>query len=372
MFYPKKEPEDLTTNDIKMINAVFPRPIQHIEMTYHNLIFFWMTKAHWAEVEAIMRSPSMDLLLYWPIMIEFDTPAGLPPVAGQVPKRLAVRAERIGNSGADLTRKLIKRQEPLRVVGPPALQMMSQEPRFGMKSFDYLPEEGPYNYHPVAGEGMFVYILDSGSETTSDDYTKMHVTPEWLFPSLPGVTPFVQDRIRGIIPNDDHGTCVRAYVAGYKYGVAKKATVVIVKEVYELAPSNDPLSPDPVRITTLHNEPFELNAILTDIHAKGRGGRSIVQMAFSFPLPESSAAVDRDYKELNMKVYKRLTKWFEDIDVLLVVAAGNKGLGAVCDLPVASCPETTFFLTIHQCMHMGLSSARNRCLCAKGVCIKSI
>lgn len=87
-----------------------------------------------------------------------------------------------------------------------------------------------YKYNSAAGEGITVYVVDSGANTFLSEYRGMVGSKRWLFP----VDRNFQGPIQGNWPNTEtdetgHGTCILSKIAGPRYGVAKKVDVVIVK-----------------------------------------------------------------------------------------------------------------------------------------------
>ncbi|KAJ5081492.1 hypothetical protein NUU61_009756 [Penicillium alfredii] len=88
------------------------------------------------------------------------------------------------------------------------------------------PFHAPYTYvfDESAGDGTFVYVIDTGFSTITPAYQKLVHEPQWIIPTF---TPNNWDNLK----NDptDHGTCVGSLVAAYSYGIAKRTTLVIVK-----------------------------------------------------------------------------------------------------------------------------------------------
>ena len=85
-----------------------------------------------------------------------------------------------------------------------------------------------YAYDTTAGEGITVYIVDSGANPSNPDYSGMPGNKRWL--------DIDEDywRKHATLPNTEtdeqsHGSCVVSKVAGVIYGVAKKVNIVIAK-----------------------------------------------------------------------------------------------------------------------------------------------
>lgn len=78
-----------------------------------------------------------------------------------------------------------------------------------------------YVYYSAAGEGINVYVIDTGADAQNKDFSS-GVIKRWIHTSS----------VPRIVPDMDlegHGTCVASKVAGIEYGVAKKASLIMVK-----------------------------------------------------------------------------------------------------------------------------------------------
>lgn len=84
------------------------------------------------------------------------------------------------------------------------------------------PEDGShYVYHQAAGEGINVYVVDSGAQAENSEFTSS-VIKRWLYAY--DCPPAEIDDYPG-----GHGTCGASKVAGVNFGVAKKASLIIVR-----------------------------------------------------------------------------------------------------------------------------------------------
>jgi len=80
-----------------------------------------------------------------------------------------------------------------------------------------LPLNGTYSFIPSAGEGVDVYVVDTGINVAHEDFEGRAV---WGYTAPRGD----QD-----VDGNGHGTHVASTIAGKKYGIAKKANVIAVK-----------------------------------------------------------------------------------------------------------------------------------------------
>ena len=90
-----------------------------------------------------------------------------------------------------------------------------------------------YYYYSAAGEGITVYIIDSGANPTHPEF-RSGVIKRWIytFDSVP---------VESDHHIDGHGSCIASKIAGVESGVAKKASLVIVKAMPEVSSSLDAL-----------------------------------------------------------------------------------------------------------------------------------
>ncbi|KAI9755579.1 MAG: hypothetical protein M4579_004227 [Chaenotheca gracillima] len=122
-----------------------------------------------------------------------------------------------------------------------------------------------YYYDPSAGKGVTIFMLDTGAFTGSEDYKNMYGRGvRWLF---------VPPAARKYSDEFNHGTCTLSKAAGSIYGVAKMATVVIVK--LEWQPQ---LLGSAIDILT------GLNMIANDIHPSSRF-KAVVNLSVAVTYP---------------------------------------------------------------------------------------
>lgn len=91
-----------------------------------------------------------------------------------------------------------------------------------------------YVYYSAAGEGITVYVVDSGANPTNSEF-RSGVIKRWIyaFDSAPQESDHHMD---------GHGSCIASKIAGVESGVAKKASLVIVKAMPDMSSSLDVLA----------------------------------------------------------------------------------------------------------------------------------
>ena len=166
--------------------------------------------------------------------------------------------------------KISKRDVTTQQGSEAHLQLLSQA-----RGKDRKPEAlTDYRYDDKAGEGMFIYVIDSGVA----DSPEFRLPPGFFKSGNQGTRWWVPTRKEaatgdksdaylawGIKDQDGHGTMVSSIAVGTKYGVAKKATLIPVK-----IKQNEETEVTPASITGA------LNFIAQDCMANKRDGKCFV------------------------------------------------------------------------------------------------
>jgi len=114
--------------------------------------------------------------------------------------------------------KYIEADQIMSINAPAATQTRSGA-TWGLDRIDQrnLPLSGTYTYNTVAGEGVDVYVIDTGILTTHTDFEHRATT---VFNAISGESP--QDL-------NGHGTHCAGTIGGTKWGVAKLVSLKAVK-----------------------------------------------------------------------------------------------------------------------------------------------
>ncbi|TDZ33436.1 Subtilisin-like protease 2 [Colletotrichum spinosum] len=182
---------------------------------------------------------------------------------------------------------------------PTELVMFSQPPLVDLETL------ASYTYDESAGEEITVYVLDEGyctknsAQMDTQEYTGMAIKPRWIFGGAQAETSVEED-----VDPGGHGSCAGSKVNGPKYGVAKKASLVVVKAGTSSVDTND-----------------ALDKILEDVRAKKLQGKASVNFSRCIEAPSA----------FNQKMIAHYVKELIREDVIFIVAAGNDDREEVLD-----------------------------------------
>lgn len=185
-------------------------------------------------------------------------------------------------------------------------------------------------YDDSAGEGITVYVVDSGLEKDHEEFTLgtnvasrtryIHVHSDYDG-SKPEDDSFVTpDRLKGIA----HGTCMVSRVAGHLHGVAKKADPVIVRVPRRLEGSTR---------TATAEDYLEAVALALDDVIFTKKTKAVLNMSWIyyrfvknrplFPAPDDDKADASDGFRIRLRMILRS---LIENNVVLVTASGNDAL----------------------------------------------
>lgn len=166
-------------------------------------------------------------------------------------------------------------------------------------------EDCDYVYYSAAGQQTFVYVVDTGVDPFNSEF-RSGVIKRWLYTWDVYPTP---DEVLST-NTDGHGSCVASKVAGRFYGVAKKASLIIVKHT-----------------TSLSSFVHAIAIVLNDLRRQNvagmyRPGYTIVTVQRGFRGPDE---IDKwSLAKLSGHISKLISKY----GIVFVVSAGNTGYGA--------------------------------------------
>ena len=189
----------------------------------------------------------------------------------------------------------IQRQAPVELVS------LSTPPRYFRALTDYI-------YSSESGEGITVYTIEYGLEPLNKEFITNAVVKKWLFAVGADRTTsddFPLPTFRG------HGSCIASKIAGYEYGVAKKAKLVVVKIVPTVSSILDA---------------FQL--IIKDLHDRKKAGEmvegyTVVTMSSGWAGDIFSPPIVLDKEDASLAL--KIKTLHDDYQTVVAVAAGNKG-----------------------------------------------
>ncbi len=166
-------------------------------------ISFWLAKLTPEQIDALKEQTSAVRAITLNPLFEF----------GDLKRSSAVtKRTKVSPTDKRISRK---KRVPLTVI--------KQETADPSLSFLSTPMDKPnsdfkYSYFLQAGRGVRVYVIDTGLDWNNENFDR---TPlEWIYAL--DVLPVDTDP-------DGHGTCIASKIAGRIYGVAKKASITLVK-----------------------------------------------------------------------------------------------------------------------------------------------
>ena len=158
-----------------------------------------------------------------------------------------------------------------------------------------------FAYATAAGEGITVYVIDSGANPSNPDYVGMPGTKRWLdvdeeywqqHAELPSTETDEQN----------HGSCVVSKVAGKTYGVAKEVNIVIAK--VGVKGTNTALAGWYI---------YLLQKVREDIIKNNLKGKAVVNLSGGLPLTDASVVA----------AMKTAVESLLKDDVVVVTTSGN-------------------------------------------------
>lgn len=190
-------------------------------------------------------------------------------------------------------RHFTKRFTPLTVVKQADADMSL---RFLSAAESLAPPSSAYAYFSQAGAGVRIYVIDTGLDGLANDFIKK-VGIRWInVDDVPGIQRD-EDRVTG------HGTCMASKIAGEDYGVAKAASLIIVK-----------ISP------FIGSFLDSLGKIIVDLQQSGKEksrGRTVINVSGTWSAPLAETRPDA------ARMLELITKLVEEYEVVMVAQAGS-------------------------------------------------
>lgn len=193
-------------------------------------------------------------------------------------------------------RQFIKRLAPLTLIKQAHADMSL---RFLSSAESLAPPSSAYAYFSQAGAGVRVYVIDTGLDGLANDFIKK-VGIRWIIvDDVPGIQRD-EDRVTG------HGTCMASKIAGEYYGVAKAASLIVVKTNSFIGSFLD-----------------ALGKIIIDLQRfskKESRGRTVINVSGTWSAPLAPQAESRPDA---LRMLGLIAKLVEEYEVIVVAQAGS-------------------------------------------------
>lgn len=169
-----------------------------------------------------------------------------------------------------------------------------------------------YVYYSAAGKGITVYVIDCGADALNKDFSS-GVIKRWIYASgVPKAEP--ETDVEG------HGTCVASKVAGIKYGVAKKASLIMVKIA-----------------KVCHSLLEALVRILNDLRRRKQMGENIA--GYNVITIQQQTGAGRKVSKLTTTLMKTLISTIMEKYAVVIVSAAGNDAREVDSLPSSFSPQ---------------------------------
>lgn len=208
----------------------------------------------------------------------------------------------------------MNRETTQQFFAPADLRFISQ-PRDGN-----IEDTSEYVFDDSSGEGITIYVVDTGANPANPDFSHMWGKTDWLWPSEEMWNSLSRkdfdEPYESYTDTGDHGACIISKAAGLYYGVAKKANIVVVKIVSGITENTKGKFVSASLIEALGN-------VIEDMDNRAKGGNPVngkTVVNLSLGLPWVSTNTDDEYWISILKVViEKLLKR----DAVIVTGAGN-------------------------------------------------
>ncbi|TKW55331.1 Subtilisin-like protease 3 [Colletotrichum tanaceti] len=255
------------------------------------LAVFFSADISSAQADAIKKLPGVGAVTPDSIVDEKEPPdSSEPPSPAQLP--LAPRGlfgKIFGSSRSSRKSPLSEVRNPvivtLQPTAPRELIVISQAP--GSKPAEELPS---FAYAAEAGEGVTIYMIDSGLDPQHPEFETMKGDTRFIY------TP---DSDETETDESGHGTCVASKATGRFFGTAKNANLVMVK-----VPTNT------TKVSSLFAALVEIGS---DVHNRKIEGKAVVNLSGGNDLVKKSSTW----------AFRLLLQTLISQDIVIVVPSDN-------------------------------------------------
>lgn len=290
------EQNEITARILGGMDAKF-QTVQHANCKVEGAVFFWLAWLTPAQIESLNKEFKAVQSIMPNIKAE-SNPISVNPVGqSDVPDAFNLQNAPFRQKRSHHIEKRVKVNVVQRETEDPSLIFLSTAPRKQMGT--------KYSHLDPAGDGVTVYIVDSGLETQPWEINPTRVS-RWIF----GVGTRETTRDESPLSDGRVGTCTAQKIGGASYGVADQVRFVIVKINLDAG--------------SMFSGLMNVISDLKTQQARGNiiKGWTVINLRMTFAPKGGSPKYEADLRRYMEMVIKPLVREYEAI---VVTAAGQEG-----------------------------------------------
>lgn len=269
--------------------------VRHANCKVEEAVFFWLAWLTPEQIESLNKDfEAVQSIM--PNMKADSNPISVTPVGqSDIPDAFNLQTAPLSQKRNHRVEKRVKVGVVQRETDDPSLSFLSTAP---LKQIDT-----KYSYLAPAGEGVTVYVLDSGLDTQPLEINPTRIS-RWIF----GVETKTITRDDSLLTEGRLGTCTAQKIGGMSHGVASKVKFVIVKINLDVGSMFSGLM-----------------KVIEDLKSElGKGkiirGWTVINLRLTFAPKADNAKYDADLRKYMEMVIQPLVREYEAI---VVTSAGQ-------------------------------------------------
>lgn len=293
------EQNGITAGIIGGMDANF-QTVRHADCGVEDAVFFWLAWLTPEQIESLNKNFEAVQSIMSNIKAE-SNPISVTPVGqSDIPDASNLQNAPLSQKRNHRVEKRVKVDVVQRETKDPSLSFLSTAP---LKEMDT-----KYSHLAPAGEGVTVYVVDSGLETQPLEISPTRIS-RWIF----GVETKTITRDDSLPSEGRVGTCTAQKIGGVSLGVAGKVKFVIVKVNQDVGSMFSGLM-----------------SVIEDLKSElGKGniirGWTVINLRMTFAPKAGNAKYEADLRKYMEMVIQPLVRNYEAV---VVTSAGQEGEGA--------------------------------------------